>query len=312
MIIERYTPEHKALWDDTVRNSRNGIFLHLRDYMDYHADRFEDHSLMARDDKGRLIAVLPANRRGNLLQSHAGLTFGGWLMTDRADLLAMTAVWREMVAYLLAQGISEIDYRPTPHIYHRSPAEDDIYALMQAGGSLSAVLPSTVISLSDDLGFDMANRQSVSKATRAGVLVQKSDDWEAYWNMLTERLAERFDARPVHTLDEILRLKTLFPDNIELYTATLDGRMLAGIVMYTSRYCAHSQYTASTEDGRRARVIPLIYRHILNQYQDRVRYFDLGTSIEADWHEINEGLVRQKAGFGGRTIAYNRYHISLK
>ena len=44
-----------------MKVSKNGTFLFLRAYMDYHSDRFHDHSLMFHNEKGKLIAVLPAN-----------------------------------------------------------------------------------------------------------------------------------------------------------------------------------------------------------------------------------------------------------
>ena len=83
MTIERYTPAHAAEWDAFVDASRNGTFLHRRGYMDYHAHRFADHSLMARDHAGRLLAVLPAHTSGTVLASHNGLSYGGWLMAPR-------------------------------------------------------------------------------------------------------------------------------------------------------------------------------------------------------------------------------------
>ena len=81
MTVEPYQPHLKPEWDLVVEQSRNGTFLHRRDYMDYHADRFEDMSLIARDDSGRIIAVMPAHRCGDTITSHGGLTYGGWLMT---------------------------------------------------------------------------------------------------------------------------------------------------------------------------------------------------------------------------------------
>ena len=62
MQIIGYTPERKEEWDAFVRTSRNGTFLLLRDYMDYHADRFTDCSLMFYRE-GKLMALLPANLR---------------------------------------------------------------------------------------------------------------------------------------------------------------------------------------------------------------------------------------------------------
>ena len=44
--IVRYTAEKADEWNAFVAESKNGTFLFNRGYMDYHADRFVDHSLM--------------------------------------------------------------------------------------------------------------------------------------------------------------------------------------------------------------------------------------------------------------------------
>ena len=76
MTIERYTPAMQPEWDEFAATARNATFLHRRGYMDYHADRFTDHSLIARGDDGRILALLPANAEGGTLVSHRGLTYG--------------------------------------------------------------------------------------------------------------------------------------------------------------------------------------------------------------------------------------------
>jgi len=58
MHLVRYTPDRQREWDDFVGRSRNGVFLFQRAYMDYHADRFTDHSLLAYDGD-RLAALFP-------------------------------------------------------------------------------------------------------------------------------------------------------------------------------------------------------------------------------------------------------------
>ena len=67
-------------WNQFVRASKNGTFLFDRRFMDYHSDRFSDHSLMCYRE-GRLYALLPANEKGDTLVSHGGLTYDG-LVTD--------------------------------------------------------------------------------------------------------------------------------------------------------------------------------------------------------------------------------------
>ena len=44
--IVRYTADKEAEWNAFVAQSKNGTFLFDRGYMDYHSDRFTDHSLM--------------------------------------------------------------------------------------------------------------------------------------------------------------------------------------------------------------------------------------------------------------------------
>ena len=81
--ITRYSADKKAEWNDFISRSKNGTFLFNRNYMDYHSDRFDDHSLMFYI-KDRLYAVLPANVKDGTLYSHQGLTYGGLVMEDSA------------------------------------------------------------------------------------------------------------------------------------------------------------------------------------------------------------------------------------
>lgn len=59
--IHRYTTAYHRDWNDFVSESSNSTFLFLREYMEYHADRFTDYSLLVYDGN-KLLALLPANR----------------------------------------------------------------------------------------------------------------------------------------------------------------------------------------------------------------------------------------------------------
>ena len=76
-----YAPNLKDIWNNFNKNAKNGLFMFDRGYMDYHSDRFEDHSLMFYDDE-KLIALLPCNLSQNILYSHQGLTFGGFIVDE--------------------------------------------------------------------------------------------------------------------------------------------------------------------------------------------------------------------------------------
>lgn len=310
MKIEQYTPALAAEWDETVEASRNGTFLHLRPYMDYHADRFTDCSLMARDDKNRIVAVLPANAEGDTVCSHRGLTFGGWLMTPQATAEVMMQIWPASLEYFASVGFRKLIYKPVPHIYHTYPAEEDLYALFRSGGNIESTLISSVIDMEHPLGFDRSAARYAKAAANAGVCAGESDRWEEYWDILSEVLAERHNAAPVHTIEEIKLLHSRFPANIRLFAAFIGEQMVAGTVMYISRTVAHCQYIAATREGRDAKVLPLLFSNVIEAMKG-IRYFDFGTSNEDGGRILNTGLIHQKTGFGARATVYNTYGILL-
>ena len=54
--IEKFQQEKVQLWNNFNKNAKNGLFMFDRSYMDYHRDRFKDHSLMFYDED-KLIAI---------------------------------------------------------------------------------------------------------------------------------------------------------------------------------------------------------------------------------------------------------------
>lgn len=312
MDIIRYTASMETQWDEFARHSRNATFLHQRAYMDYHSDRFNDCSLVAMHG-GRLCALLPACIEGDTLWSHRGLTYGGWIMPlKHFDVTVMMEVMDAAALWMKDNGIKRFVYKAIPHIYHRYPCEEDLYALFRHGASLTEVNISTAIDLTCPLPLDRGNKSGANAARKAGIKVGESGDWEGYWQLLSSLLDERYDTRPVHSIEEIRLLQGRFPDNIKLYTATLGSEMLAGVVLYLSMPVAHCQYIGATPQGKESKALTLLFEHLINEYQQLgFRYFDFGISNEDHGRYLNEGLVRQKSRLGGRGIAYNAFEITL-
>jgi hypothetical protein len=310
MRVERYAVRHREDWDRFVRSSRNGVFLFERSYLEYHADRFVDHSLTFwRDD--RLAALLPANLRDDAtLVSHGGLTFGGLVVDGSMKQMRMLDAFASLRAYCLEQRIAAVIYKPVPYIYHRAPSQEDLYALHVLGARLSGRRPTTVIA--DAPSLPRGRQRKWQKAQKAGVVVSQSADLASYWRLLSDVLSERHGATPVHTLDEITRLQALFPDHIRLFAA-FDGdaraEMLAGVLVCESERVARTQYLASGERGRQVGALDLVLDHLIHEvYRDKP-FFDFGTSIDPATDEVNVGLMRQKEDFGGRTVVYDTYRI---
>ena len=310
--IIRYESSMAARWNEFVRQSRNGTLLHERGYMDYHSDRFTDCSLVALRE-GKLCALLPACVEGDTLWSHRGLTYGGWLMPlKHFDATVMIDVMDAACQWMSENGIKRLVYKPVPHIYHRYPCEEDLYALFRHQARLIETNISTTIDLTCPLPLDRGNKSGLNAARKAGIQVGPSEDWQGYWHLLSSLLDERYSTRPVHTLDEMRLLQSRFPENIKLYTATLHGELLAGVVMYLSHPVAHCQYIGASPQGKDIKALTLLFDHLINESQQQgYRYFDFGISNEDHGRYLNEGLVRQKSRLGGRGIVYNTFEINL-
>lgn len=310
--IIRYDASMAARWDEFARMSRNGTMLHQRGYMDYHSDRFKDCSLVALHE-GRLCALLPACIEGDTLWSHRGLTYGGWLVPlKHFDATVMVEVMDAACQWMVGNSIKRLVYKPVPHIYHRYPCEEDLYALFRHQAKLIETNISTTIDLTCPLPLDRGNKSGANAARKAGIQVGPSEDWEGYWRLLSSLLDERYGTRPVHTLDEMRLLHSRFPDGIRLYTATLDGEMLAGVVMYLSQPVAHCQYIGASPQGKDSKALTLLFDYLIGEAKaSGYRYFDFGISNEDHGRYLNEGLVRQKSRLGGRGIVYNTFEINL-
>ncbi len=310
--IRRYVPEYTDEWNQFVAESKNGVFLFDRRYMDYHADRFCDHSLMFYLG-GRLLAVLPAHLSGDTLCSHHGLTFGGLLMSYHLTVVQTMHLFREMNEYLRSQGIRHVSYKAIPWIYHRLSAEEDLYALYhECHARIVARDFATNIYLSAGLRWERVRRRGIVRARNAGVVVERSNHYEAFWQVLADNLMNKYGVKPVHSLQEIELLHGRFPQNIQLYQAVREGKVLGGVVLYISSQVVHAQYSSASPEGKKLGVIDLLYDQIFRDYHD-YPYFDFGRSTEhPDGSGLNENLVFQKEGYGGRGLCYDIYEWDVK
>lgn len=310
--IVPYSSQLRGEWNEFVRNSRNGTFLFDRDYMEYHSDRFKDASLMALRN-GKTVALLPACLQpGDILSSHAGLTYGGWILPPaHLDGAMLSGLFREWIDYCHKAGYRQIDYKPTPSIYHRTPSQEDIYSLWRFGFTTSTVNLSSAIDLRYPWKFNMSKRQQLRKALNHEPVIEESSDYESFWQILTECLSLRHQAAPVHSLEEIKTLAEKFPGNIRLFILSDNTGSQAGVIIYDTGITAHSQYAATTALARERYYLTALYHKLISEvFKDRA-YFDFGTSNEEGGKVLNAGLLNQKFSMGATGIAYPRYTLTL-
>lgn len=299
-------------WDEFLGSSRNGTFLFERAYMDYHRDRFPDHSIVIRGEGRELLGVLPAHVAGDSIASHRGLSYGGLIVGPEMKTLPFLRAFEPLLLFLQGLGFKTLEYKTIPPIYHRQPAEEDRYALFLLGAELIRRDLLAVVPRLDRLACQSRRARGVKKAGALGVRVIEEQKLDEYWGLLADMLRERFATAPVHSLTEITHLKWRFPRNIRLFVArSAGGELLGGIVVYESERVAHAQYIASSHAGRSAAALDLVFDYLLNTVYAAHPYFDFGSSHEEGGRAINTGLLDQKEGFGARAVAHDHYRIDL-
>lgn len=318
--LQPYAPSDAAEWDAVVRRSHNGTFLLTRPFMDYHADRFRDASVLIY--KGAHVqAVFPAcwaedaatGERG--VDSHGGLTYGGLIVTDKMTGADVVDCYQLLADHFRGAGARWMRVKPVPTVYHKQPAQEERYGLFVRGAQLESCALSSAISLAAPLPFISDRARAVRKAERAGLAVRESReaaDVAAFHALLDRVLTARHQHHPVHSAAEIELLMSRFPNEIRLFLSTsASGQLLAGSWIFDCGSCVHTQYMAVSDEGRHCGALDLIISHLTKEvFADR-QYFDFGISTEQGGHWLNRPLLFQKEGFGGRGICYDAYVLRL-
>ena len=331
MIVVPYSAAYKEMWDDFVRNAKNATFLLERDFMDYHADRFFDCSVMVFDgdmghgevskpeECGRLRAVMPANwvESERTVYSHQGLTYGGLIVdvevTQQEVLTYMQVILQYCRDMLQAQ---KLIYKPIPYIYSTYPTGEDLYALFRAGGTLLSRSVSSVIALRSQIRMRTLRLRQAKKALDNNLYIDRvveanTEGIHEFWQLLTSVLQTHHHVNPVHSENEIQLLMSRFPREIRLFTVKHEDRIVAGCVVFLTKQVAHIQYIASGDEGREYGALDLLFRHLIADRYKQMDFLDFGISTEQGGQYLNTGLIFQKEGFGARAICYDSYEVDL-
>ena len=305
-----YSANQKEEWDDLIRRSKIDSFLFFRDFMDYHSHRFQDLSFLIYR-KSKLVAVLPGNLDANIYYSHQGLTYGGIVTTTKLVLIEVIEIFSKLNEILREKGVSEVIYKPTPHIYHNAPAEEDLYVLFLLNAQRVCCNISSTIYQKNRIPFIESRKSGIRKAKLNGIEVNELKDYYKFWELLNKNLGGKYKTAAVHSLSEIENLKNYFPDNIKLYGALINEEIIAGALLFLMKNIVHVQYISATERGKELGALDLIFEKLLNDFYPDKPIFDFGQSTEKNGKYLNENLIFQKEGFGGRGIVYDVFSYRI-
>lgn len=292
-----YQKEDVELWNDFVSKAKNATFLFQRNFMEYHKDRFDDYSVMILKD-GKLVAALPANRVGDTVYSHQGLSYGTLVIKEEVRIKEYVAVFRELMLFLNENNVRALELKLLPKIYNQTMADEMDYVsfLMQANRLRTDVY--LAIDMNKEYNPNRNRKRALKMAGELNIEVRQDQNYEGFWNeILIPNLENRFKVSPVHTLNEIKRLADFFPNQIQLFNAYQNGKLKAGVVMFLTDTVAHFQYSSGGNDRDETAALDVLFDFIIREFSSK-RYVSFGSSSENNGLQLNEGLAYWKESFG--------------
>ena len=312
--IRKYQSSDYSIWNEFVANAKNATFLFHRDFMEYHSDRFEDFSLLIFDEKNLLKAIFPANREGENLHSHQGLTYGGLVLQQKSKFQEVIGMMKTILQFLQNQHIVSLKLKQLPNIYCDFPSDEMEQLCFLLNAHLLKREALAVVDFSHKMEVSRVRKRGVERGKQLGLVIKEVYNFEEFWSkMLVPNLKERYDAKPVHNLAEITYLKSKFPDNIRQFNVYFENEIIGGVTLFVTKNVLHPQYISGNKKfNTKYGGLDFLYHHVMTTIPKTQCYFNFGSSSENDGLQLNTNLHYWKESFGGRTVVQNLYEIETK
>ena len=323
--IMEYNEEFKQKWDSFVmRQSVNGTFLQSKQFLDYHGDRFEDASLVIYKGNDTIVSVVPAcvinDGDKKIFNAHCGSTFGGIVIAESFyDIEHMDAVMTVLEEYLINKGYNEARIKCTSDIFAKKNGNLLYYFLFQRGyipyDEISCYIDFEAYKEDIPSNFTAGRRRDYKYSLKNNPEFKKLESDEAvgqFYNILCENL-QKFDAKPVHSLEELLEFKNeRLKDEVEFYGVYVENKMIAGSMVFLfGKQVFHTQYLAADQGCLKMFPMNFMDTELIRTAREKgFRYFSFGTSTEEHGKVLNKRLAEFKEGFGSE-FGLNKTYVKV-
>lgn len=311
-FVKQYQQSDYLTWNDFISQAKNATFLFHRDFMDYHKDRFEDFSLMVYNDQ-KLIAVLPANRVGNMVYSHQGLTYGGLVYAQKGDGAMAGSIVDVILDYLSSNDFISFYYKPIPSFYFPIGNSAIDFFLVKKGAFLDRKEMNLAVNLAQPLTISKSKLKHFRRIDQLDLEIIEEQNFDSFWTLVLEpRLLKKHNVQPVHSLMEITKLKKSFSDTIKQFSVYHKNDIVAGITLFETSAGVKSQYGATTDEGERLRALDYLFINLIQKYKESGKlFFDMGIVNDDNEKGYNAGLLKQKEELGCSVYSQDFYKINL-
>ena len=317
----KYGPSHFQKWDEFIRNSINGNFLHTRNFYDSNPANENDDCSLLFLKKNKIIAALPATMRDigseRILNSHSRSTYGGVIIGTVVGMVEAVEIVRLIIEYARINDVTEIIIRNPFKILYNQISDEIDYALWYHNFLIKSREAEIYVDLTPEIAiikkrYENGTKYNIKKALKS-ISVKVDENFENFWTILIKNLEGRYAKKPVHSLADINLLRQKVGGaNIILFAGFQEEVLVAGCIVFVFNNTIHAQYIAQDDAFQDVRPVNAVLDYIIDWGKENgFKYFNLGTANEGG-KVMNEGLFHFKESFGGRAVLRETMNLNLK
>ncbi len=318
ITIAEYKAENREEWDAFVESSNNGTMFHKQQFLDYHRkDKFNFYHLLFYQNN-KLIAVLPGglSNEGKTFWSPVGASYGSIVTEDIRFEISLQIV-DSFMEFSREKGFRDVFLIPAPLVYSHNYNQHIEYAMLYRKFDFELHYISHVIDLKRGDNFlqffDKTARKTVRKILRENdITIKESDDYAAFNEILIENKA-RHNVTPTHSLEDMLKLQNLMPENIRLNMVYHKGKPIAGSwLFFPNSKVVLCFYNMLKYEYEHLKPIYLIMHETIREAtEEGYEWVDIGVSQDTSAEDPmtpSLGLIHFKERFDSRGILRSTYH----
>ena len=284
LTITKYNDMLFDEWEKFISDSNNGTIFQKQAFLKYHINRtFVDGSLVIKN-KGTIVAVVPAAIKENILYSHPGSSYGGIVLSHNLDFKMIHDILKVIDEYCIAQKYKALFLINSPSIYQKKSDQSLDYLLQWNGFKQTELYISHAVDMSktsDILSLlTKRKRRYINNNQELNSLTFEEETYlDEFYDILIAS-KKKYNTTPTHSLDELIKLKDMFPQQIKLLVTRNENKIIGGsLIFFTNDNVALVFYNTILEEYRESQIAMLqLYKCMEIAKKYNLHWIDFGVS----------------------------------
>ena len=284
LTITKYNDMLFDEWEKFISDSNNGTIFQKQAFLKYHINRkFVDGSLVIKN-KGTIVAAVPAAIKENILYSHPGSSYGGIVLSHNLDFKMIHDILKVIDEYCIGQKYKALFLINSPSIYQKKSDQSLDYLLQWNGFKQTELYISHAVDMSktsDILSLlTKRKRRYINNNQELNSLTFEEETYlDEFYNILIAS-KKKYNTTPTHSLDELIKLKDMFPQQIKLLVTKNENKIIGGsLIFFTNDNVALVFYNTILEEYRESQIAMLqLYKCMEIAKKYNLHWIDFGVS----------------------------------